>query len=128
MARKKMKKNMTQMDVAANELAFALLKWKQLLGLSDWRIQLKWANDVVENDGAWARVSWGNHANKAASISFTPITDSIWARHDAQSLERTLVHELMHLVLYPLSRKKSGSLEEETVINTIATALTTQDK
>lgn len=109
------------------QLAKRLKYWKKKLGLSDWEIDL---HIVRQRDigGDYAGRVWWTLPNKQATINL--IDPSDYPPHDEhnQDMEKTLVHELMHLHHAPISDHygkecSQYSLYEEWAINAATEAL-----
>ena len=90
-----------------------LNRWAARLRLLDWTISFNIVNRaaLMGNNGQTAI----HELNKNAIISLTDDDDDV---------ETTIIHELLHLHLYPLTRDADGPVvEEEQAINLIAEAL-----
>ncbi|MFD1450845.1 hypothetical protein [Oceanobacillus sojae] len=119
---------MQEVILTEEQLQEKLAYWQKILRLSDWIITVRIARERDMNlSGCAGEISWSLN-NKAASIR---ILDEIDCPQDLmypQDMEKTLVHELLHLHLAPISDHFSNDNDiytvfEEQAIDCIADAL-----
>lgn len=119
---------MQEVILTEEQLQEKLAYWQKILRLSDWIITVRIARERDMNlSGCAGEISWSLN-NKAASIR---ILDEIDCPQDLmypQDMEKTLVHELLHLHLAPVSEcygknEDIYSLFEEQAIESISHAL-----
>lgn len=87
------------MEFTQEELEKLLKKWQKTLRLTDWNIQVKIAR---ANEMTREGVQGENMYSVPLHSSFIKIVDPVdWETDfcEEQDMEKTLVHELMHLVL-----------------------------
>lgn len=103
---------MTEDDLLAAARGF-VAKWRPRLHLTDWRIFVE-IGEVPENEGAHLSTDW----RERASVLILPPDHAKrqrdacrWHKHqtDAQMLEETVVHELLHACEFPAG----GAFEQE---------------
>lgn len=114
-----------------DEMAQLLAYWRPRLGLSDWLIDL----DVVNFDQQISNTVWGSTSvdlgYRWAGIRMTDpdlIPDSQAHPSIPYDMERTLVHELLHVVLWAILDELPNGKQwmEEQVVNQLARALVEQ--
>ncbi len=100
--------------------------WQSKLKLSDWNIEVRIcrASDMQENCAG--SINW-TLPNKMATISILDSIDYPEDTMEVQDMENTLVHELLHIHLAPISEdaheNEHYSLFEEWAICSITSAL-----
>lgn len=110
------------------ELKQACLEWQKVLRLQDWIVdtRIARARDMPLKDTSGV-CSW-NIDGKEATISIVSPTDFPDTLGIVQDMEKTLVHELLHLHYAPFDSFDSASLENKSIeqsINCTAMALVT---
>ena len=114
------------MEFTQEELEKLLKKWQKKLRLDNWDIQVK---VVRASEMTLPNVQGENDYSTALHKSVVKILDPIDYETDLseeQDMERTLVHELMHLVLWHCTPKESKNLKRqlfETSVEQLANAL-----
>jgi hypothetical protein len=107
------------------ELEQKLQEWQKRLRLQDWNIdvKIKRARDIL--DGCQAEVNWVL-TKKMAIISIMDPFDYPSDSMEPQDMEDSLVHELLHLHLAPISNYGNDDnyqIFEEQAIESIASGL-----
>jgi hypothetical protein len=104
-----------------NSLANLCSWWQRRLGLSHWEICLKIVRGPTLDDGSMADVSW-NLVKHQAMLRVIDPNDypAFIPTHDAwpQDMERSLVHELLHLVFATFDAPENtpeDSAQEQTI-------------
>lgn len=119
---------MQEVILTEEQLQERLAYWQKVLRLSDWIVDV---NITRERDmtrtGIAAEVEW-TLQKKMASIRILDAVDYPTGLMDTQDMEQSLVHELLHLHLAPISDHFSNdndiyNLFEEQAIDSIADAL-----
>lgn len=100
-------------------------EWQKTLRLQDWDVKVRIVRQRdMDNHNAQGEVDW-TLPKKSAAISILDPTDyppnSWWG----QDIERTLVHELLHLHFAPFVEEEDGlkRVAEEQAIDCLAIAL-----
>lgn len=99
-------------------------EWQKVLRLEDWTVDLhlKRERDFSNRD-CNAEISL-NEQNKIAFIKVIDPVDYQPGQIRSHDMEEDLVHELLHIHFWPLTRGEEGeNLAEEQAINMIAKAL-----
>lgn len=104
-----------------SELEERLAYWQMRLRLQDWHIQIKIVR-MSEMNGSIGRVL-PLLEKKIASIRIADHADYPPDSITPNDMENTLVHELLHLHFYPLTKDKDFVLEEEQAIESIVSGL-----
>lgn len=99
--------------MTGNSLARLCRTWQRRLRLQDWRVDVGFV-PAGEMDGDYGRTEY-DETEQTASIS---VSEEI----EAQTVERTLIHELLHLRLCAWDAPQ-GHPPMETAINLLADAL-----
>lgn len=79
-------------------------KWQKHLGLTNWKIKVEWGTDMDEEDGKVYGLNTydPNHMTSTIKV-LKDDTD-----HD---IEETIVHELLHLLMFPLESAAGFSIK-----------------
>ena len=100
-------------------------EWQKLLRLQDWQVQINMVRAVgMHREGSGGEVNW-HVATKAAVISITDPIDYPENAICPLDIERTIVHELLHLHFVPFVAD-DGTPEDESqeqVIHILSEAL-----
>jgi len=101
-----------------------LAVWRQRLKLTDWTISIVLSHPADLKPGTLGHIHW-DPDRKMASIQVLDASDYRLACPDAlNDMELTVVHELVHLILSPVSRSiEADRGAEEHTVNRIADAL-----
>lgn len=110
-------------------LAPLVARWRKKLKLSDWKITARWvterqlsaffAEDDDEDDPDKAAklacaVTDAGHADQWDSTSLETRTARIHLKRgafdSAEEIERTVVHEMLHILLWPIAPKDDDNL------------------
>lgn len=107
------------------ELRAKCAEWQKILRLQDWdiRTSIVRAREMqAEDSNAECKV---NIQHRLAQIKIVDPVDFHTDELNPQDMERYLVHELLHIHLWPFTENLEGPLEdaEEQAINMIAGAL-----
>lgn len=114
---------MKEVIFSEEELRKKCLEWQKILRLQDWDIRTSIARQREFNtteSNAEIKV------NLQHRIAFLRVIDPIdYNDIDPQDMEKDLVHELLHIHLWPVTEGATGPLEdvEEQAINMIAGSL-----
>lgn len=98
--------------------------WQKLLRLQDWQVKLEfWPHHALET--SVAKTIW-NGGNKSATIALRfphemGAVEHEWPAGEAGDYDLSLVHELLHLMFFPMECKLT--MAEEQACNLIASAL-----
>lgn len=99
-------------------------KWHQTLGLNWWRLKYEFKREKSEKDSDDDK-DWATTARCIASPNYLDATIIFYlpeiATMDDNELEETVLHEMMHVFLSPMSTKEKDD-EEERVATTLARA------
>jgi hypothetical protein len=90
--------------------------WRQLLGLQDWAVAVKFVDSLKDAD---ARITIGSTQREAVIEISDPIAMSPGAVSLAEHVEQTLVQELLHLYFYQAREDD----DEERAINRLTRAI-----
>jgi hypothetical protein len=111
-------------------------RWQDLLRLRHWKVPIRYASsrEMVSDNGdiAWGRCMVNENHFRAKMMILHP--DDYEDDEGRESIETTVVHELLHILLHPLRREvkypdPAGDIAEEQAINVISellVALTTE--
>lgn len=109
-------------DLSPETLAGLVAIWQQRLRLQDWDLDVNYVRGYDMSD----RLSYGEidvfQEKKFAKIDLLTAGDAFPGGYHGYDLERTLVHELLHIHLAPL-RDDSKMVFEEQAIHAISVAL-----
>jgi len=101
--------------------------WQSRLGLEEWRIAARIVRQTDLNPDTLGNLKW-NSARRIATIKVLDPRDyDMPASQIPQDMERTVVHELVHLELSVLPREGSATVEER-VVNRMTEALLGLDR
>lgn len=98
--------------------------WQKVLRLQDWKIEIEfWPHNALGNDVAKAHM---NANNKSAVLALRypddiPAVEHEWPVGEAGDYDLSIVHELLHLMFYPM--RSQCEVSEEQSCNLIASAL-----
>lgn len=116
------------MGKTLNESEFQkkLIYWQKKLNLSDWDIEARIERARNMREDCAGTVNW-TLTNKQATIKILDPIDYPEDVMGGQDMEKTLIHELLHIHLAPInedySEKEHYVLFEEWAINSISEAL-----
>lgn len=97
-------------------------EWKDKLGLRDWVVSLRMARERdMPLEGTQACVR--GDLNKRFIFLYVLHPEDYGDSIVPQNMKKSILHELMHVVLYPLNIKKKLDVEEERIVEDVATAL-----
>lgn len=109
-----------------NELDQSLVYWKEKLNLMNWDIEVKIKRASQMREDSAGAITWILE-NKQAFIDILDPIDFPEDLMKSQDMEKTLIHELLHIHLAPLnedySKNEHYTLFEEWAINDISDAL-----
>jgi hypothetical protein len=91
-------------------------RWKDLVGLKDWVVQvdIRRAERMLLND-AQGEV-WADGYKQMANIHILDHVDFSCDAGTLQNMEKTIIHELNHVSLYPFKLEDKLHLQEEVYI------------
>jgi hypothetical protein len=79
------------------------------LGLSHWRFEFEYSDDLEDNTGGDADA--GVRVHKSYDTAFWDVTKRLLEMDQAE-VDKTIVHELMHVVMRDLNSVEQDMLEE----------------
>jgi len=100
-------------------------KWQRILRLQDWNVRTSIVRERdMRTSGGNAEISV-NIQHRLADLRLLDPIDFNPNDHNPQDMEQHLVHELLHIHLWPFTEELNGPLAdaEEQAINMIAGAL-----
>ena len=101
-------------------------KWHQSLGLNWWRVTYTFKREKAERENDEDK-DWATTAKCIASPNYLDATIIFYLPEVAtmpdEELEETVLHEMMHIFLSPMSTKEKDD-QEELVATTLARAFT----
>ena len=112
------------------DLQEILVKWQKILRLQDWVITIQYAKHFDLNPDAQGQVGW-NLFKKSAHIKVMDPGDYDPSWPFPQDVQKTVVHELLHLHMAPFDETKADSLGDkmlEQAIECISSALVDRDR
>lgn len=94
-------------------------RWKNFVGLSDWAVNVRvLLRDKMELKGTQGEV-WADTHKQVIAINILDPKDyssNSLGFSMPQNMEKTIIHELKHVSLYPLKVKRKLLLDEEVYI------------
>ena len=109
-------------------LAARLAVWQQRLKLDDWKISIVFSHPSDLKPGTLGHIHW-DVDKKTASIRVLSASDyGLPCPNALSDMDVTVVHELVHLVLSPLSRSDADRGNEEHAVDKLADALLKLDR
>lgn len=102
------------------------LKWQEILGLRDWDISCVWADPTEVMENCSADVEYFMTYKLAQIQILEPRFKKEPLLKDINSIEHSIIHELLHLHIDEFSHPDRDSMElilQERAINVIASAL-----
>jgi len=100
--------------------------WQKRLALAEWRVQARIVRQSDLNPETLGNLKWTARDHSASIKVLDPRDYDMPADQIAADMERTVVHELVHLELSVLPRNGSRKVEEQ-VVNRMTEALLTLD-
>ena len=107
------------MKMTQKKLEQLVRKWQKILRLQDWKIEVKWVNRNELDSGSNAEVSLCVNQKVATVGVIKPEDHSTWNNKE-QDIEKSIVHELLHLPLQSIenyARKGEESALDNAVEN-----------
>lgn len=101
--------------------------WQQRLALQEWKIDARIVRQRDLNPDTLGNLKWTSTSHTAAIKVLDPRDYDMPAEQIPQDIERTVVHELVHLELSVLPRDGSPKVEER-VVNRMTEALLGMDR
>ena len=100
--------------------------WQKRLALAEWKIQAHIVRQSDLNPDTLGNLKWSSQDHSASIKVLDPRDYDMPAEQIAADMERTVVHELVHLELSVLPRNGSRKVEEQ-VVNRMTEALLSLD-
>jgi len=114
--------NQQAVSVTNAQLDQWLRTWQSRLALSEWKVEVRMVRATDLNPDTLGHLKW-NAADHTATIKvLNPLDYELPADQIPADIERTVVHELVHLQLSVLPRNGSKVTEEQ-VVNKLTEAL-----
>jgi hypothetical protein len=101
--------------------------WQKRLALDDWKIEADIVRQDNLNPDTLGHLKWSSENHTAAIKVLDPRDYDMPAQQIPADMERTVVHELVHLELSVLPRTGSRKVEEQ-VVNRVTEALLELDR
>ena len=96
--------------------------WQKRLALADWKVQANIVRQADLNPDTLGNLKWSSKDHTASIKVLDPRDYDMPAQQIPADIERTVVHELVHLELSVLPRNGSRKVEEQ-VVNRVTEAL-----
>jgi hypothetical protein len=121
--------NQAAQEFAPQEfLAAKLARWRQRLGLEDWRISVVMAHRADLPPKTMGGIRWDKPTKSAVIWVLDPSEYRLPFREMLDDMELTIVHELVHLDLTSLPRGQASRGSEERAVNSISRAMLDLDR
>lgn len=104
-----------------SRLDHQLRTWQKRLGLEDWNFTLRVVRQSEIDRNAWGSSEWDPDAKTGTVMVLDPRDYNLRGGDLRLDMECTIVHELVHIQVSPLSAPNEHVREE--VVNKIMTAL-----
>ena len=118
----------SQNQAAQQFLDAKVVRWRQRLGLEDWRISVVMAHRVDLPPKTMGGIRWDKPGKNAVIWVLDPSEYRLPFREMLDDMELTIVHELVHLDLASLPRGQASRGSEERAVNSIARAMLDLDR
>ena len=105
-----------------------LAAWQQRLDLADWKISLLMTRRQDLKPKTLGGIRWDKRKKQAVIWVLDPIDYQLPHGQMLEDMERTIVHELLHLELASQRRSKASRSHEEHAVNRIAEAFLKLDR
>jgi hypothetical protein len=105
-----------------------LAVWQQRLDLEDWRISVRVTRREDLKPKTLGGIRWDKRKKSAVIWVLDPSDYELSHPEMLQDLERTIVHELLHLELSSRRRSEASRSHEESAVNRIAEAFLKLDR
>jgi hypothetical protein len=122
------KKVASQNQAAQEVLDAKLARWRERLGLEDWRISVVMALRADLPPKTMGGIRWDKTTKTAEVWVLDPSDYQLPFREMLDDMELTIVHELVHLDLASLPRGQASRGSEERAVNSIARAMLDLDR
>ncbi|KKL12772.1 hypothetical protein LCGC14_2532410 [marine sediment metagenome] len=97
-----MKKTQKQLEKEFEDwLTIKVKEYSNLLNLNHWEIEVRHNKNLGENVGMSTK--FAGSAYLQATIDWGDLVFSFWKDKNYKTLETDVIHELIHILLYPLS-------------------------
>jgi hypothetical protein len=105
-------------DLTNKELKLLTKEWQKRLRLKDWKLDCKMSDDLDGQCGLSSRVSW---EYKTARIRIATIRSMVMSGVEPAEMdqEAVLIHELVHLLHWPIDTGEKDSTEEKIIENMV---------
>jgi hypothetical protein len=121
--------NQAAQEFATQEFLDAkLARWRQRLGLEDWRISVVMAHRADLPPKTMGGIRWDKPTKSAVIWVLDPSEYRLPFREMLDDMELTIVHELVHLDLTSLPRGQASRGSGERAVNSIARAMLDLDR
>jgi hypothetical protein len=118
----------SQNQAAQEFLDAKVVRWRQRLGLEDWRISVVMAHRADLPPKTMGGIRWDKPAKSAVIWVLDPSEYRLPFREMLDDMELTIVHEMVHLDLASLPRGQASRGSEERAVNSIARAMLDLDR
>jgi len=108
--------------VTSSQVEQWLRMWQARLALTDWNVEVRIVRSSELNPDTLGHLKWNAGDHTATIKVLSPLDYDLPADEIPSDMERTVVHELVHLQLSVLPRNGS-KITEEQVVNRITEAL-----
>jgi len=119
--------SVSQVAVSQPDVDRWLRVWQTRLALDDWKIEARIVRQTDLNPDTLGNLKWNSLHHTATIKVLDPRDYDMPAEQIPQDMERTVVHELVHLELSVLPRDGSPKVEER-VVNRMTEALLSLDR
>ena len=118
----------SQNQAAQEFLDAKVVRWRQRLGLEDWRISVVMAHRADLPSKTMGGIRWDKPTKSAVIWVLDPSEYRLPISEMLDDMELTIVHELVHLDLASLPRGQASRGSEEHAVNSIARAMLDLDR
>jgi len=102
--------------------------WQSRLALEEWKVEARIVRQSDLNADTLGNLKWNARTHTASIKVLDPRDYDMPATQIPADMERTVVHELIHLELSSLPRSQASRRDEEFAVNRVADALVRLDR